>query len=322
MTTDTSLHNTVADTPASSGKPRHSGTLVANGVELFYESWGNTADPTLLLIMGLGTQMTGWPDGFCAKLCQRGFRVVRFDNRDIGLSEKMDGQRVPKPLEMVLGSMVPGKSLLGVGRAPYTLFDMASDSVSLLDQLGVGQAHIVGASMGGMIAQIVSAKHPDRVLSLTSIMSGSSWWGTRPHVTRHLLRRPSADRAARIAHSVKTWQLIGSPAWPQSEEEIRNKVEASIARSDYPEGYGRQLAAIIATGDRRKLLRKIKVPTLVIHGDSDVMVPLSRGRKSASHITGAKLEIIAGMGHNLPDGLHDRVVGLISGHVWQAQEGL
>ena len=304
-----------SDSTTETGKEssRQSGTVVANGIELFYESRGRTEDPAVLLIMGLGTQMTGWPENFCAQLCGHGFRVIRFDNRDIGLSQKMDGQKAPSPVTQVLAKCRPGKALFGRG-VPYTLFDMANDTLGLLDQLGIQKVHVVGASMGGMIAQILSARHPERVASLTSIMSGPSWWGTRPHVTRHLLQRPGSSHEARIAHSIKTWQLIGSPGWPQSEVEIRRKVEASMARSDYPAGYSRQLAAVIATGDRRKLLRSIAVPTLVIHGDSDVMMPLSRGRATAKHIPGAKLEVIKGMGHNFPEALHGMIAQLIADH--------
>ena len=285
----------------------------ANGIELAYDEFGNSTSPVILLIMGLGTQMIAWPEAFCLGLAARGFRVIRFDNRDIGLSQKMDGNRVPHILKMAAFSRLSLPF-----DVPYKLHDMAADAVGLLDELDIESAHIVGASMGGMIAQLIAANFPFRVLSLTSIMSSSgrkSLPGARRKVTLHMLRRPvSADPQALQDYAMRTWRLIGSPAYQPSDAELREKLSKSYERSYYPPGHARQMAAIMASGDRIKELKKVVAPTLVIHGKADPLVPVEGGIDTAHLVRGARLELIEGMGHDLPLPLLPHFVDLISEH--------
>lgn len=284
--------------------------IKANGVELAYEEFGDPQDPVMLLIMGLGTQMIAWPSDFCAGLVSHGFRVIRFDNRDIGLSQKMDGVSTPKILKVILYSRLKLPLTL-----PYTLDDMANDVIGLLDALNIESAHLVGASMGGMIAQLVAGHFPFRVLSLTSIMSTSgrkSLPGPDRKIALHMLRRPvKADAKLMHEHAMRTWRLIGSPAYPPTDEALSEKLSRSYKRSYYPAGHSRQMVAIMAGGDRAAVLKKIVAPTLVIHGKDDPLVPVSGGVDTAKLIPGAKLELIAGMGHDLPDELIPNFVALI-----------
>lgn len=289
------------------------GTAEANGIELAYEEMGRRDDPAVVLIMGLGTQLIAWPEQLCRDLAAGGYRVVRFDNRDVGLSRKFNGSPVPGPAGLLLRHRL-GRPIV----VPYRLEDMARDTVGLLDALDIERAHVVGASMGGMIAQIVAAGWPERVASLVSIMSTSgrpSLPGIELPVMLHLMRRPRGDRRAVFEHSVKTWKLIGSPAYPSTDEELRQKVRASIERSYYPQGYGRQLAAIAASGSRVPLLPTISSPTLVVHGNADRMVPAAGGIDTAGLIPGARLELIEGMGHDLPRQLIPRLTDLIAAHI-------
>jgi len=289
----------------------------ANGIDLAYDEFGQPGQPVILLIMGLGTQMIAWPEPFCLDLASRGYRVIRFDNRDIGLSQKMEGAAVPSPLKLVAFSRL--KLPLNV---PYRLQDMAEDAIGLLDALDVPAAHIVGASMGGMIAQLIAGHHPYRVLSLTSIMSTSgcrSLPGADRKVSMHMVRRPSnPDTEALLEYSLRTWRLIGSPAYPATEEALREKILSSYERSYYPAGYRRHMAAIMASGDRVQLLKKIIAPTLVIHGTDDPLVPAAGGVDTARHVPGAKLELIEGMGHDLPQPLLPHFADLISTHAASA----
>jgi pimeloyl-ACP methyl ester carboxylesterase len=285
----------------------------ANGIELAYDEFGEAGRPVILLIMGLGTQMIAWPEAFCSDLAAHGFRVIRFDNRDIGLSQKMEGAKVPGILKIAAYSRLR----LPV-KVPYLLHDMAADAVGLLDALDVSSAHIVGASMGGMIAQLVAGHFPFRVLSLTSIMSTSgcrSLPGADRKVALHMVRRPAkADAEALQEYAMRTWRLIGSPAYQPSDEVLREKLSLSYQRSHYPPGHSRQMAAIIASGDRVSLLQKIIAPTLVIHGKEDPLVPVSGGIDTARHVSGAKLELIEGMGHDLPQPLLPHFAELIGTH--------
>lgn len=285
----------------------------ANGLQLAYDEFGNADDPVILLIMGLGTQMIAWPVEFCEGLAQRGYRVVRFDNRDIGLSEKMDSAESPNLIKLAALSRLKLPT-----KVPYKLHDMAEDAVGLMDALDIGSAHIVGASMGGMIAQLVAGIYPFRVLSLTSIMSSSGHRalpGPKREVAMHMVRRPrNADAAALQDYGVRTWRLIGSPAYQPTDEALREKLSASYQRSYYPAGYTRQMAAIMGSGDRVSLLKKILAPTLVIHGKADVLVPVACGIDTARHVNGARLELIEGMGHDLPKELLGHFVELIGGH--------
>src|SRR5919198_3131315 len=246
----------------------------ANGVELCYETFGDPSDPAMLLVMGLATQMVGWPDEFCAALASRGFHVVRFDNRDIGRSQAMD---FPAPTIRQL--VFRDKKA-----AHYTLEDMAEDGFGLLDHLGIERAHLVGVSMGGMIAQTMAARRPDRVLSLASMLSntGARWSGQpSPRLYPAMLRTPPRDREGYIQHGVALFRKIGSPGFPRDDEQLREIAARSYERGLNPAGSSRQLAAIIASGDRTPLLRTITVPTVVIHGTKDRLVPVSGGRATA-----------------------------------------
>jgi len=274
-------------------------TASANGIRIEYESFGSEIDPAIVLIMGLGMQLIAWPDPFCQKLAAAGFRVVRFDNRDIGLSTHFDDRGVPNMLWTFL------KARIGLRvRGPYDLNDMAADTVGLLDALKIGKAHVVGASMGGMIAQQVAANYPERVRSLVSIMSTS---GDRrlPQATREAQRalfgRPANpnDRDAIVEQSMKIWGVIGSPGFPTDPAELRARTQRAVTRSYHPQGVARQLVGIVTSGDRSKDLAKIRVPTLVIHGDCDPLVRPACGEDTAKKIPGAKLSIVKGMGHDM-----------------------
>lgn len=284
----------------------------ANGIQICYESIGPEQSPAILLIMGLGMQLVAWPDEFCQALLDKGFRVIRFDNRDVGRSSKIHWSRKANlPLAM-LGT------LFGIrAKAPYLLDDMANDAIALLDYLQIGQAHIVGVSMGGMIAQTVAAHYPQRVLSLTSIMSSS---GNRKvsrgklSVLGKLIKRPPKenDIEAQINHLMHLFGVIGSPGFATDQATLRQHLEFGLRRSSYSLGMAHQLLAILASGDRRRQLAKITAPTLVIHGEADPLVPLAAGRDTAQHIKGAQLHIIPGMGHDLPPGVQALLLPLIS----------
>jgi pimeloyl-ACP methyl ester carboxylesterase len=284
-----------------------------DGLDICFETFGDEGDPAMLLVMGLGTQMLGWPDAFCEELAARGFLVIRYDNRDVGRSTHFSGHRPPTV-----------KQLLRRDRrcAPYTLADMADDGMRVLDHLEIERAHVAGVSMGGMIAQTMAARHPGRVLSLASIMSntGHRWRGT-PGLRAYpiFLRRPARDLDAALDSVVATFRLIGSPEFPFDEAELRSVAERSYARGYDPAGAGRQLAAIIAAGDRTAELATITAPTVVIHGTRDVMIRPSGGRATARAIEGAELAMIEGMGHDLPRDLWDRILGLVEGNAARAQ---
>jgi pimeloyl-ACP methyl ester carboxylesterase len=289
----------------------------ANGIELAYDDFGESRNPVILLIMGLGTQMIAWPEEFCEALAARGYRVIRFDNRDIGLSHKMHGARVPNMIKLAAWSRLSLPL-----KVPYHLDTMAQDAIGLLDALHIKAAHVVGASMGGMIAQLMAGHFPSRVLSLTSIMSTSgrkSLPGVDRKVALHMLRRPArADAAVLLDYSMRTWRLIGSPAYPPTDVALREKISLSFQRSYYPAGHTRHMAAIMASGDRVALLRKITAPTLVIHGKADPLVPVAGGIDTARLVRGAKLELIDGMGHDLPQPLLVHFADLISAHAGAA----
>jgi pimeloyl-ACP methyl ester carboxylesterase len=269
---------------------------VNEGIELCYQELGDPDGEPLLLIMGLATQMIAWSDEFCAMLAERGFRVVRFDNRDIGRSTRVRSEGVPNVLDILVGRGTPA----------YRLRDMAADTVGLMDHLGIGSAHVVGASMGGMIAQCTAIGYPDRVRSLCSIMSttGSRRVGHPSYKTFGLLLgKPPREREAAIERVVKTFKTIGSPGYPFEEERVREIAGRSFDRGHSQAGIARQLHAITASGDRTPHLRKLDVPTVVIHGKSDVLVNPSGGRATARAIPAARLKMIEGMGHDLPRAL-------------------
>ena len=285
--------------------------ITANGIKIEYETHGDPAHPPMLLIMGLGMQLTRWPQELVDALVRRGYYVIRHDNRDIGLSTHFDAAGKPSLPKVVL------TSLLGLRpRLAYYLSDMAADAVGLLDALKIERAHIVGASMGGMIAQHVAARYPERTRSLTSVMSTTGRRGlprATPEAMAVLTDRPlKADLANIVEFGVKAARAVGSPSFPAPEARLREKTELDFHRSFHPIGALRQMAAIVADGDRRELLRKITAPTLVIHGLADPLVPVEGGRDTAASITGAKLHLIPGMGHDLPLELVDEIVGKIA----------
>ena len=297
-------------------------SVAANGITIEYESLGDPAAPPILLVMGLGMQLIAWPESFCQGLVDRGFRVIRFDNRDCGHSSKIHVRRQPN----IVAALAAAWLRLPV-RAPYTLDAMAADTVGLLDALGVPRAHIVGLSMGGMIAQVAAAGYPDRVLSLTSIMSSSGSRKVsqpRPDAKRALLSKPSDpdDPESVIEHLAGVFGVFGSPAFPTDRHELRERITRSVRRGYHPAGVTRQLVAIIASGDRRRLLRKIAAPTLVIHGAEDPLVPVEAGRDTARHIDGAKLMVIEGMGHDLAPGLLPILVEAIAAHCRESENRL
>jgi len=281
-------------------------------LELCYETFGRSEDPPLLLVMGLGTQMVGWPEGFCRALVDRGLHVIRYDNRDSGRSTHMRQYRPPSVKALFLRD----KSAAG-----YSLADMADDGIGLVDHLGIERAHVAGASMGGMIAQTMAARHPERVLSLASIMAntGHRWKGVPGlRVYPIFVRRPAPDREGAIEATVSTFRLIGSPGFPFDEDELRRTAELSYERGYDPAGAGRQLAAILAAGDRTAQLRLISAPTVVIHGTRDRMIMPSGGRETAKAIPGAELAMIEGMGHDLPRGAWDQIVDAMVANIDRA----
>ena len=286
----------------------------SNGIEIAYDDRGSRRDPAILLIMGLGTQMTAWPDAFCDGLAARGFRVVRFDNRDIGLSTKFDA--APRiDLGTVLQRVMMGQKI----NPPYRLTDMAADAIGLMDCLTIEKAHIVGASMGGMIAQIMAATYPERTLSLVSIMSTSGDPGlpqAKPEAISAIMQaRPDgSDREVAIRHGMRIYRAIGSPGFPMADDELRAKVGAAFDRSYYPAGVGRQFAAIMANGSRVEMLKKLAVPTLVLHGAEDPLVPVAAGKHTASLIAGSTFTVIPGMGHDIAAGVIDVLVEAIAAH--------
>lgn len=273
----------------------------ANGLTLAYESFGRVEDPVMLLIMGLGTQMVAWPEPLCEDLAARGYHVVRFDNRDVGLSTHLDDLPVPTTADLLARRRRP----------PYSIADMARDAIGLLDALGVDSAHVVGASMGGYIAQELALLRPERVRSLTLIMTstGSRRVG-RPsaRIAPRLVRRRRIDgRDAAIAAAVETFRVIGSPGFDFDDDWLTGIAGASFDRAHYPRGYARQLAASIWQPNRTKRLPGITAPTLVIHGLADRLVNPSGGRALARLIPGARFVGIAGMGHDLPSALWPRL---------------
>ncbi|HWE14856.1 MAG TPA: alpha/beta fold hydrolase [Solirubrobacteraceae bacterium] len=271
-------------------------------IELCYETFGADTLPPLLLVMGLESQMVLWDDDFCQTLADRGFWVIRFDNRDIGRSTILRGAPVP----------TRGQLLRRDGRvASYSLDDMADDAAGLLDHLGVSGAHVVGVSMGGMIAQLLAIRHLERIRSLVSIMSttGNRRVGrTHPRLYRLLLRRTPRDREGYVRHFLGTYRAIGSKRWPPDPARFRALAERCFERGIHPDGGARQLAAIFAAPDRTALLRRVRVPTTVIHGDQDRLVRPSGGRATAAAIPGARLVIVPGMGHDMPPSLWPQII--------------
>jgi pimeloyl-ACP methyl ester carboxylesterase len=278
---------------------------VGDDITLCYETFGDPADETALLIMGLGTQMIAWQEDFCRDLAARGFHVVRFDNRDIGHSTHLLGP--PPTIRQLL--------LRSRSAAHYKLSDMAEDAAGLLRELDLSPAHVIGASMGGMIAQTLAARHPKRVRSLTSIMSNTgALTNGQPALKLYpfFLRRPTAGREQYVTHFERLFNAIGSRGLPREPEEIRELAGQSYERDHDPAGPGRQLAAILASGDRTSELRRIEAPTLVVHGTADPLVRPSGGRATAKAIKGAKLLTIDRMGHDMPRVIWPQLIDAIA----------
>jgi pimeloyl-ACP methyl ester carboxylesterase len=293
------------------GKP---GRVQANGVTIAYESFGPAGRETVLLIAGSAMQLTGWPVELCEELVQRGYRVIVFDNRDIGLSTRFDAAGMPD-FAAVLKAAAEGKA----APLPYTLYDMAADAVGLLDALGIKKAHIAGASMGGMIAQIVATDYPERVLSLTSMMASDGKPGLPIVAKPERFPQtpppgPDAGKQAYIDHQVKVRMALAGPKYAPDRDELLHKVARDVERSFCIPCETRQSAAALfaALEDRRARLRTLRVPTVVVHGDEDPIVPLEAGRDVAANIPGAELRVISGMGHDIPKALVKTVAGAIA----------
>jgi pimeloyl-ACP methyl ester carboxylesterase len=296
-------------TSAAEHEPRF---VKANGIELCYETFGAESAEPLILIMGLGAQMIHWDDEFCQLLADRGFRVIRFDNRDIGKSTRLSGgERTTLPAliqAQIAGMPIP---------APYTLLDMANDVIGLMDAFAIASAHIVGASMGGAIAQELAITYPKRVRSLTSIMATSgdpNLSPPTPEAVAVLMTPPPATRDEYIANYARNWRVLRGPNFPLDEARDRQRAERAFDRGLNPAGVGRQLTAIFASGSRKPRLGAIKAPTLVIHGAIDPLVPPDAGQDVANTVPGAKLLMIANMGHALPIPTWPEIIAAIAAH--------
>ena len=283
-------------------RPENEQFATLEGVRICYETFGADSDPAVLLVMGLGTQMIGWHAEFCAQLAGRGFFVIRYDNRDVGRSTRFDHRPPPTTREV----------LTRRHRNPaYTLGDMADDGIGLLDRLGIDAAHVVGASMGGMLAQLMAAWRPERVRSLVSIMSSTgSLRSGQPALKLypHFIAKPPTSKDEYIERMVQMFSIIGSPGFERNEDDLRLLGETAFDRGATPDGSARQLAAIQSGRSRVKELRKIKAPTLVIHGKADLLVRPSGGRATARAIPGARLKLVEGMGHDLPRGAWSEII--------------
>jgi len=297
--------------------------ILSNGLKLEVEEFGKPSDPSVLLIMGLSAQLTRWPDAFIESIVEKGFHVVAFDNRDIGLSEKLISERTASPVAVALLNTVGLASWL----APYKLTDMAKDTVGVLDALAIERAHVIGASMGGMIGQIVCAEHPERIKSFTALMSSTNN-PDLPKANRKVswevmtARNPAATREELIEITMRIWTLIGTKNSGRDPVEYRQQVAASIDRSSSAAGFRRQMAAIIATGDLRAWTRKITAPSLVIHGSDDPLVPYQNGLDIAAEIKNTRMEIIEGMGHDLPPKYLTELVNHVLEHLCSAENSV
>ncbi len=293
--------------------------IKANGIDIEYESFGRDTHPAILLIMGFSGQLTMWPVALCEALAAKGFRVIRFDNRDVGKSTHLMDKGTPNIGEL-MAALASGQPT----NAPYQLSDMADDAAALLKALGIKHAHIVGASMGGMIAQLVAANHPDITRSLTSIMSTTGKRdlpAAKPEAMAALMTPPASfDREARIQRTINTFRVIGSPGYPATDPEIRAFAEREVDRAPYePTGIARQMAAIIAAPPRNDLLKTVQAPALVIHGADDPLVPVDGGKDTAASIPGARLEIVPGMAHDFTDALLPVYLRLIGDFVTKVE---
>jgi pimeloyl-ACP methyl ester carboxylesterase len=284
--------------------------VTANGIQIEYDTFGDSSSPALLLIAGNGAQLLFWEVEFCELLAKKGYFVIRFDNRDAGLSTKFAEAGIPD-FPAAIKAAMEGKHV----ESAYSLDDMADDTVGLLNSLGIEKAYICGVSMGGMIAQVIAYRHPKHVLSLISIMSTTGNPDLpqgKPETIAAVLAPAPAEREAYVEHMMNVWRRIWSPGFPFEEKRARTFIEKSYDRSYYPQGMARQNMAIIAGGDRRPSLSTIAVPTLVIHGSDDPLIPVEGGKDTAYVISGARLLIINGMGHDMPKGVWAEIVEAIS----------
>jgi len=287
----------------------------ANGIELFYETFGAPSGRPLLMIMGLGAQMLQWDERFCAALAERGHYAIRFDNRDVGLSTKFDAAGVPD----LAALMAPGADR---SRVPYTLDDMADDAAGLIGALGIESAHVFGASMGGMIAQTVAYRHPAKTRSLISLYSSTGNPGlppSKPEAMAVLMAPRPADRAGAIEATVRAAQVTSGPGYPIAADYLRERAARMFDRSFTPTAAARHLAAVSAHGNRAPRLAAITAPTLVIHGTADPLVPVEGGRDTAKSIPGAQLVEIEGLGHGIPPALWTRLADLVAAHTQKAE---
>ena len=288
--------------------------LTANGIEIAYDEFGDPDGEPLLLVMGLGMQMIAWDERFCGLLAERGYRVIRFDNRDAGHSTKLESAGVPSRATMIAGT----------GRPAYLVSDMALDAVGLLDELGIERAHVAGVSMGGMIAQEIAIRHPQRLLSLASMMSttGSRWlrW-PKWKAMATLMAKPPADPDAYLALATRTFEVIGSPGQRMDDESFRLLIEVSYRRCFYPDGVARQLHAINCSGNRTRALHRLQLPALVVHGSVDPLIRAAAGRATARAIPGARLMIIPGMGHDLSPAFWPQIVEALDSNARRQRVG-
>jgi len=287
--------------------------ITANGIQIEYDTFGDESSPPLLLVMGLGAQMINWDEEFCTQLADRGLYVIRFDNRDVGLSTKFEEAGIPN-ITKIMAAVAQGEAF----DAPYTLNEMADDAMGLLDALGIKKAHVCGASMGAMITQVIGYRHPDRVLSLIPIMGSTGSPDVppaKPEAMALLTTPAPTEREANIEHAVKTQPVLGGSGFPFDEKRARDMAARAYDRAFYPQGFARQMAAIMATGNRKPLLKGVTAPTLVIHGSDDPLVPLEGGLDTADGIPGAEMQIIEGMGHGLVVGAWPQLIEAIAGHV-------
>jgi len=281
--------------------------VTGNGITIEYDTFGESSEKPLLLVMGLGAQMTRWREEFCQLLAQQGHYVIRFDNRDVGLSERFDSAGAPDMAQLFMQAQA-GEAIT----AAYTLDDMAQDAFGVLDALGIDRAHICGASMGGMIVQTMAIQQPQRVLSMVSIMSTTGnpdLPSSTPEASAALMSPAGTSLESVLDRAVAVSRVIGSPDYQDTADQIRQRAQADFERSFYPVGVARQMAAIAASGNRRPLLTQVSTPTLVIHGTDDPLVPLAGGIDTHEAISGSRLETFAGMGHDLPEALWSKIVG-------------
>jgi pimeloyl-ACP methyl ester carboxylesterase len=281
--------------------------VTANGLTIEYETVGEPDRPAFLLVMGLGGQLVYWPEEFCSALAGRGFYAIRYDNRDVGLSSKIEDAPPPDILAAFQGD---------ASSAAYTLKDMAADAVGLLDALDIDRAHVMGMSMGGMIVQHLAMHYPSRVLSLCSVMStpNTSMRADPPNseASAMLMRPPARSREEAVEGAVEAWKVIGSPGFPFDEARVRERAGLAYDRCYYPKGFARQLVGVLASGDWTDALADVDVPTLVIHGEEDPLVRPSWGRATAEAIPGAELLLIPGMGHDLPEGAWPTIIDAVA----------